>query len=94
MLFGDKKRTTETERILRALGNNRRLLIVQLLHKEGSLPVGTVAEKIQLSFTSTSKHLRILAHANVVESKQTSTTVQYSLPKQRHPILIATLKTA
>jgi len=88
----DKQRLLETERVLRALGNRRRLVILQLLQRRGPTAVGTIAENIRLSFAATSRHLRVLANADLVDSEQTSTTVNYTLPKDRHSLLIATLK--
>ena len=83
----------ETERVLKALGNRRRLAILQLLQKRGAMTVGIIAERIGLSFAATSRHLRILANAALLDSKQTNTNVAYSLPKSRPAALDTTLKT-
>ncbi len=87
-----RNRIVESERVLKALANRRRLAIVQLLHTKGPTSVGDIAEHIRLSFAATSRHLRALAGADLVESEQLNTTVNYSLPKSRHPTLDTTLK--
>jgi len=87
-----RNRITESERVLKALANRRRLAILQLLHTKGPSSVGNIAEHIRLSFAATSRHLRTLAGADLVESEQVNTTVNYSLPKNRHPALDTMLK--
>ena len=67
------------ERIFKGLGNRRRLAIIQLLCKERELPVAEIARRIHLSFTSTSKHLTLLRHLDIVDRRQESLTVYYRL---------------
>ena len=86
-------RVKETERVLKALANRRRLSILKLLQRRGATPVGSIAESIRLSFAATSRHLRVLASADLVESEQTNTTVSYSLAKYKHPLLHTALET-
>ncbi|MDP3965624.1 MAG: metalloregulator ArsR/SmtB family transcription factor, partial [bacterium] len=86
-------RFVETEKVLKALGNRRRLSIIHLLKTRGPLSVGDIAEHIRLSFAATSRHLRVLANADLVESEQVNTTVNYSLPKNRDLLLEAVLRT-
>ena len=85
-------RIIASERVLKALANRRRLAIVRLLNAKGPTSVGEIAEHIRLSFAATSRHLRALAGADLVENNQMNTTVNYSLPKNRHPLLGTTLK--
>lgn len=67
------------ERILKALANRRRLNILKYLKKEKEAYVGDIADKINLSFKSTSKHLSILFLADVVEKEQRNLQVFYRL---------------
>ncbi|MDO8576666.1 MAG: metalloregulator ArsR/SmtB family transcription factor [bacterium] len=91
--MGEKRnRIIESERVLKALANRRRLAILQLLHTKGPASVGNIAEHIRLSFAATSRHLRALAGTDLVETEQVNTTVNYSLPKNRHPALDTILK--
>lgn len=74
----------EFERILKALANKRRLAIISYLKKEKEATVGNIAEKIKLSFKATSKHLGLLAAANIVEKEQRSLQMWYCLSPQLH----------
>jgi len=70
----------ELELQYKALANRRRLEILRLLKRTGRLSVGSVADKIGLSYRSTSKHLGILARVNAVAREQIGLTVYCSLP--------------
>ena len=67
----------EYERVLKALANRRRLAIIALLKKRNEATVGNVAEHIKLSFTSTSKHLNILARVDILDKRQQGLEVFY-----------------
>lgn len=69
----------EMERSLKALANRRRLSIIRFLKREKEATVGTIAAHIRLSFKSTSRHLSILAGANLLEKDQRSTQVFYRI---------------
>lgn len=81
-----------SEKILKALANRRRLAIVQFLNGKHHASVGDIAEHIRLSFAATSRHLRTLAAADLIENEQVNTTVNYFLPRNRHPALDTALK--
>lgn len=72
-------------KFLKALGNERRLLILQHLFKAKELSVGQISELIKLSFKSTSSHLQILGAADLVESKQASLNKFYSIKHSVFP---------
>ena len=63
----------------KALSNERRLKIVAELLKYKKLTVGEIADKINLSFRSTSRHLKILEAAGFVNWQQTGLNVYYSI---------------
>lgn len=71
----------ELEKIFKALANRRRLAIISLLKNEKDLSVGGIAEKIKLSFKSTSKHLSILASVDIIVKEQKSSQVFYRIPQ-------------
>lgn len=75
------------EKILKALANKRRILIIQFLAKEKEANVGEITEKIKLSYKATSKHLGVLYSAELVEREQRSLEMYYCLSKIKHPIL-------
>ena len=74
----------EIEKLLKALGNKRRLEIIRLLKNKGEHSVGLIAEGIRLSLRSTSRHLAILKSADIIDKEQRSIEVWYSLlPNQQ-----------
>jgi DNA-binding transcriptional ArsR family regulator len=80
------------ERVLKALANSRRLMIIRYLHAHPRASVGDIAENIKLSFRSTSKHLHILLAADVVEREQQSLVMQYSLQNPLHQLVKTALR--
>ena len=81
----------EVEKINKALANRRRLSILKYLRRVGHANVGDIAKEIALSFAATSRHLRILSLANVVESEQAGLTVGYYLKDPVHTITKSSL---
>ena len=69
----------ELEKTLKALANRRRLAIVKYLKENGTATVNDLAKFLDLSFKSTSKHLRVLASASIVEREQKSLNMHYYL---------------
>lgn len=76
----------ETEKIIKALANRRRLAIAKYLNKVGSASVGDIAGEIRLSFNATSKHLGVLRSADIIDKEQINLTMIYSLNKPLNPI--------
>lgn len=81
-----KDRIKETEKVLKALANRRRLAIIRYLKKKGEATVGDISEEIKLSFTATSKHLGILFVADILEKEQRSLEVWYKFSPACHHI--------
>lgn len=75
----------ELEKQLKALANARRLMMLKLLRTRMSASVGDIARSIKLSFKATSKHLRILYLADLIEKRQINTTVHYRLGDKLTP---------
>ena len=69
----------ELERSLKALANKRRLAIIRFIKKEKEVSVGDMADEIKLSFNATSKHLGILASANILEKEQRGLQMFYRI---------------
>lgn len=67
------------EKLLRGLGNRRRLAILQLILKHKRLSVGDLAAGIKLSFRSTSRHLRLMRQLELLDHEQYGITVYYFL---------------
>lgn len=82
-----RSKEKDIEKLLKALANERRLQILSYLKKEKEASVGDIAENIKLSFKATSKHLRILSAANIVEREQRSLLAYYTLGSSPHSLI-------
>lgn len=76
----------ELEKMLKALANKRRILILKILKKRKKISMGNMAKEIKLSFRSTSKHFSILYAVDLVEKEQDGLTMYYSLSPKLHKI--------
>lgn len=69
----------EASNLLKAMGNEQRLLILcQLVGRE--LSVGDLLARIKLSQSALSQHLAVLREAELVETRRSAQTIFYSLP--------------
>ena len=76
--------------LLRALANERRLLILCQLG-EGELSVGALQERLRLSQSALSQHLAVLRDEGVVATRRQSQTIFYRTANPAAVQLIATL---
>ena len=74
-----KDNLVATERILKSLGNRRRLAIIRYLKGQKEAVVGDIATEIKLSFKATSKHLAILTTADILEREQKGLYMLYRI---------------
>jgi len=77
----------ELEKLLKCLANNRRLLIIKLLKKYPNLTVGQISGVMKLSFRATSRHLNNLYKQSIVEKRQKSLNMHYSLSKTTNQVI-------
>ncbi len=75
-----------TEHIVKAMANRRRLAILKFLAYKKEATVDTIAKAIKLSFKATSKHLLLMRHAEILRRRQENLNMFYSLTKPMHPI--------
>ena len=68
--------------ICSGLADTNRILIIYAL-SEHALNVGDLAEKLGMSQTSTSRHLKMLRERGLVRAKRNGQAVFYSLTDQR-----------
>lgn len=73
------------EKILKALANRRRLAILKYLKENKETPVAEIADKINLSFKATSKHLGVLSAVDIIEREQKSSQMFYRLSAAQEP---------
>ena len=77
----------EIERIIKPLGNRRRIAILLHLRKRQWATVTDISEFMHLSLTATSRHLSMLERAGFLEKKQSSLNVYYRISPDAPPML-------
>ena len=77
----------QAEKMYRALANQKRLAIISYLNKNKEATVSLIAEHINLSFKSTSRHLRLLRNVGLVESNQIGIERHYYLPNKNNQFI-------
>ena len=90
-LEGFEKKATEVANILRALANERRLMILCKLVEWGEANVGTLAEAVGLSQSALSQHLARMRQEGIVTSRRESQTIWYRVADPRIEQLFASL---
>ena len=75
----------ELVKILKALGNERRVAILKHLLAKKELTVSQIATLIKLSFKSTSRHLSVLSGAGLIEARQADLNRFYSITSSGFP---------
>ncbi|MGE3287744.1 MAG: ArsR/SmtB family transcription factor [Pseudonocardia sp.] len=78
-------------RVGKALGNGRRLELVDLL-AQGPRSVAELADAARLGLTTTSAHLQVLKHSGLVRTTRRGTTVVYDLAGDDVAALYAALR--
>jgi DNA-binding transcriptional ArsR family regulator len=84
-------RVDEIAEFLAILGNGKRLAIMlHLLDKE--MPVGAIAQKVELSQSALSQHLAKLRALNLVDTRRERQMIYYSCSAPRVRALFETLE--
>lgn len=73
-----KAQADRAARLLKALANERRLLILCNL-MEGEVSVGELAQRLDLSQSALSQHLAVLREDGLVQTRRESQTIYYSV---------------
>jgi len=86
-----EKQATEVAGILRALANERRLMILCKLVEWGEATVGSIAEAVGLSQSALSQHLARMRAEGIVEYRRDAQTLWYRIADPRIEELFGTL---
>lgn len=79
-LAGDMlEHAAEAAQLLKALGNEHRLLILCNL-RDRPLSVGELNDRVELSQSALSQHLAVLRESGLVETRREAQSIFYSLP--------------
>jgi len=84
-------RAGEVSSLLKALGNQRRLMIMCKLAEHGEVNVGDLAGDVGLSQSALSQHLAKLRTEGLVTSRKDAQTAYYRIADPRCETLLATL---
>ena len=86
-----EKNATEVAQTLRALGNERRLMILCKLAEWGEASPGILADEVGLSQSALSQHLARMRDQGIVDFRRDSQTLWYRISDPRIEKLLATL---
>ncbi|MFT3719595.1 ArsR/SmtB family transcription factor [Pseudorhodoferax sp.] len=78
--------------LLRAVGNEHRLLVLCLLIEHGEMSVGALLEQVALSQSALSQHLAKMREEGLVTFRREAQTLYYRIDNPDVRTLIATLK--
>lgn len=84
--------TARAAALLRAVGNERRLLVLCLLIEHGELSVGGLLERNPLSQSALSQHLARMREEGLVAYRRESQTLYYRIADPDAQKLVAALK--
>ena len=82
----------EAARLLKLLANEKRLVILCFLATCGEMPVGTLAEALNLSQSALSQHLAKLRRDGLVQFRRESQTLHYRLADPRAVRVLVVLR--
>lgn len=85
-----EKNVEDAAKILKVLSNERRLMIVCILHK-GEQSVGALEEIVGLSQSALSQHLARLRRDGIVKTRRDAQTIYYSLKSEETDRILACL---
>jgi ArsR family transcriptional regulator, virulence genes transcriptional regulator len=78
--------------LLRAMANERRLMLLCLLIEHGERSAGALAEGVGLSPSATSQHLAKMREEGLVACRREAQTIHYRIADPRTTRLVALLK--
>jgi ArsR family transcriptional regulator len=84
-------RAGQVAELLRALANDRRLLILCKLVEDGEATVGRLADEVGLSQSALSQHLARMREEGIVAFRRDAQTLWYRIADPRVEALLATL---
>lgn len=87
-----KANADQAATMLRALGNERRLLILCTLIGSGESSAGELAEAVDLSASATSQHLTRMREEGLVESRREAQSIFYRIADPNLERMVALLR--
>lgn len=87
-----EKAAAEVASVLRALANERRLMVLCELATSGEASVGQLADAVELSQSALSQHLGKMRDEKLVEFRRDGQTLWYRIADPRVEEMLATLQ--
>ncbi|MEM6765680.1 MAG: metalloregulator ArsR/SmtB family transcription factor [Bacteroidota bacterium] len=81
----DESKLKRMARMMKTVGHSQRLKIIDLLQERGTLTVKEIYEKVGISQSNASQHLKALEDIEVLTSKRVGKNICYSI--QNHEVL-------
>lgn len=78
---------TIQEKIYKALAHSGRLQIIKYLRSMKYASVTTIANMVNISVKTVSKHLQILESANIIHAERHGVQVYYAIKKPLSPLI-------
>ena len=69
--------------LFKAVANERRIRILELLLKESNLSAGTIGDKLKIPTATVCRNLKLLERVNLVVSRRRNVVVYYSINANR-----------
>ena len=79
-----KENANQVADLIRALANNKRLLILFVLMSHGEMSVEPLADTVGLSTSALSQHLAKLRAKGLVKTRREAQTIFYRLTQEMH----------
>ncbi|KZD12331.1 ArsR/SmtB family transcription factor [Oceanibaculum pacificum] len=86
-----QQNTRRASVVLKAMGNERRLLILHLLAAEGEKSVSELEKLVKLSQSALSQHLARLRRDGLVKTRRSAQTIFYSVSNAEVTTILETL---
>lgn len=87
-----QKGAAQAAALLRAVGNEHRLLVLCLLIEQGEASVGALLEQVELSQSALSQHLARMREEGLVAYRREAQTLYYRIADPAVEKLVAALK--
>lgn len=84
-------RAGEVAKLLKAIGNERRLLVLCQLVEMGEASAGTLGTAIGLSQSAMSQHLAVMREEGLLSTRREGTTIFYTIAEPKLTELMDTL---
>jgi DNA-binding transcriptional ArsR family regulator len=92
-LDGFEEKASEAAMMLKALSNEKRLMILCKLLEHGEMSVTTLNREVGLSQSALSQHLARMREENIVGTRRDAQQIFYHVSDPRVSRILATLKT-